>query len=177
MKKVMILLSTLALALALTQPLTAQHAAGADKDIVAVAMSSDNHTTLVAAIKAAGLVSALQGDGPFTVFAPTNQAFDKLPDGTLNTLLKPENKDQLTGILTYHVVPAKLMSGDVVQAIKAGDGSATVETLEGGKLTVTSQNGNVYLTDENGNKSKVTAVDLEASNGVIHVIDSVVLPK
>ncbi len=173
----MILLSALALTLALTQPLPAQHAGGADKDIVEVAMSSENHTTLVAAIKAADLVGALQGEGPFTVFAPTNEAFAKLPKGTLTTLLKPENKEQLAGILTYHVVPAKLMSGDVVKAVQAGNGSATVKTLAGGQLTVTSQNGDVYLTDENGNKSKVTAVDLEASNGVIHVINSVVLPK
>ena len=163
--------------LALSQPLTAQHTAAADKDIVEVAMGSEAHTTLVAAIKAADLVGALQGDGPFTVFAPTNQAFDKLPDGTLTTLLKPENKGQLAGILTYHVVPAKLESGDVVQAIKAGNGSAMVETLEGGKLKATTKNGKVYLTDENGNMAQVTTVDLEASNGVIHVIDSVVLPK
>lgn len=177
MKKVMILLSTFAVALTLSQPLTAQHTTTADKDIVEVAMGSKAHTTLVAAIKAADLVGALQGDGPFTVFAPTDQAFDKLPDGTLTTLLKPENKNQLAGILTYHVVPAKLESGDVVQAIKAGNGSAMVETLEGGKLKATTKNGKVYLTDENGNMAQVTTVDLQASNGVIHVIDSVVLPK
>jgi len=177
MKKVMIFVSMLALALAFTQPLTAQHAAQPEKDIVEVAMSSADHTTLVAAVKAADLVGALQGEGPFTVFAPTNKAFDKLPDGTLATLLKPENKATLAGILTYHVVPAKLMSGDVLKAVKAGNGSATVETLAGGKLKVTTKGGNVYLTDENGNQAMVTAVDLEASNGVIHVIDSVVLPK
>jgi len=147
------------------------------KDIVEVAMGSDAHSTLVAAVKAADLVGALKGDGPFTVFAPTNAAFDKLPEGTLTSLLKPENKNQLASILTYHVVPADLGSKEVVKAIKAGNGKATVETLQGGMLTVMMKDGNVYLEDENGNTSKITAVDLQASNGVIHVIDTVVLPE
>lgn len=149
----------------------------AEKDVVEVAMGSDAHTTLVAAVKAADLVGALKGEGPFTVFAPTNAAFDKLPEQTLNSLLKPENKDQLASILTYHVVPGNLGSKEVVGAIQAGNGSVELETLQGGTLTAMIKDGNVYIEDENGNTAMVTAVDLRASNGVIHVIDTVVLPQ
>jgi len=146
-------------------------------DVVDIAISSEAHTTLVAAVKAADLVSTLKSDGPFTVFAPTNAAFDALPEGTVTTLLKPENKDQLTAILTYHVVPGKLDAAAVLEAIKAGNGMATVKTVQGGELTAYTKDGNVYLKDENGNEAMVTAVDLEGSNGVVHVINAVVTPK
>jgi uncharacterized surface protein with fasciclin (FAS1) repeats len=122
-------------------------------------------------------VETLKSDGPFTIFAPTNAAFDKLPEGTVASLLKPENKQQLTTILTYHVVAGKLDSKAVVGAIKAGNGKATVETVSGDSLNAMLKDGEVWLEDENGNKAKVVAVDLEGSNGVIHVIDKVVLPK
>lgn len=188
MKKVIILLTAVATLFAWSPEAAAQHNdkkaeavkasyTTADKNVVEVAMGSDQHTTLVAAIKAAELVSALQSEGPFTVFAPTNAAFDKLPDGTLSTLLQPENKEMLTNILTYHVVPASLDSKAVVKAIEAGNGKAEVKTLSGDTLTATLKDGSVYLMDENGNMSKVTAVDIEASNGVIHVINTVVLPE
>ena len=146
-------------------------------DIVDIAIGSQDHTTLVAAVKAAGLVETLKSDGPFTVFAPTNDAFNKLPDGTVETLLKPENKDQLVKILTYHVLAGKFEAKDVVNGIMKGGGKLTVETVSGGKLTASLKNDKVILTDENGNKSIVTTTDLRGSNGVIHVIDSVVLPK
>jgi uncharacterized surface protein with fasciclin (FAS1) repeats len=144
-------------------------------DVVDVAVSSEAHTTLVAAVKAAGLVETLKGKGPFTVFAPTNDAFSKLPAGTVETLLKPENKAQLTGILTYHVVAGKLDAKAVLAAIKAGNGKAVLTTVAGGKLTASVENGKVVLTDEKGGKATVTATDLKASNGIIHVIDTVVL--
>jgi uncharacterized surface protein with fasciclin (FAS1) repeats len=146
------------------------------KDIVGVAAGSPDHTTLVAAVKAAELVETLQGKGPFTVFAPTNAAFDKLPAGTVATLLKPENKGQLVGILTYHVVAGKLNAKAVMAAIKAGGGKAVLTTVAGGSLTASIEDGKVVLTDAKGGKSIVTATNLKASNGVIHVIDSVVLP-
>jgi uncharacterized surface protein with fasciclin (FAS1) repeats len=147
------------------------------KDIVDVAAGSPAHTTLVAAVKAAGLVETLKGKGPFTVFAPTNDAFGKLPAGTVETLLKPENKGMLTGILTYHVVAGKLDAKAVGAAIKAGGGKAELTTVAGGKLTASVENGKVKITDAKGNSAYVTAADLNASNGVIHVIDSVLLPK
>ena len=147
------------------------------KTVVQNAMASKDHTTLVAAIKAAGLVKTLSGKGPFTVFAPTNAAFAKLPAGTVESLLKPENKATLQSILTYHVVPGKLNSKAVVAAIKAGKGSATLTTVQGGKLIGTLSGKNVILTDEKGNKSTITAVDIRSSNGIIHVINSVVMPK
>ena len=148
------------------------------KDVVDIAIGSEVHTTLVAAVQAAGLVETLKSEGPFTVFAPTNSAFDKLPEGTVSTLLKPENKAQLTKILTYHVIPARLDSKAVLGAIKAApNGKAEVSTVSGGTLFAWLEKGEVYLEDENGNQAKVTAVDLEGSNGVIHVIDQVVLPK
>jgi len=146
------------------------------KDIVDVAAGSKDHTTLVAAVKAADLVATLKSAGPFTVFAPTNSAFDKLPKGTVENLLKPENKATLTKILTYHVVAGKLKASDVLAAIKAGNGKAVVKTVAGESLTATLENGKVYLTDAKGGKSLVTATDLDASNGVIHVIDTVLMP-
>lgn len=147
------------------------------KDIVDVAVGSSAHTTLVAAVKAAGLVETLKGAGPFTVFAPVNDAFAKLPAGTVETLLQPENKGALTNILTYHVVAGKLDSKAVVEAVKKGNGKAEVKTVSGGTLTATLDNGKVKITDAKGNSAYVTAVDLGASNGVIHVIDAVLLPK
>lgn len=146
-------------------------------DVVDVAVGSKAHTTLVTAIKAAGLVETLKGKGPFTVFAPTNDAFSKLPAGTVETLLKPENKAQLTAILTYHVVAGKLDAKAVLAAIKKGDGKAVLATVAGGKLTASVEDGKVVLTDEKGGTAIVTATDLDATNGIIHVIDVVVLPK
>ena len=146
-------------------------------DVVDIAIGSADHTTLVAALKAADLVGTLKGKGPFTVFAPTNAAFDKLPAGTVATLLKPENKSQLSKVLTYHVVSGNLDAAAVVAAIKAGNGKAVVTTVSGGKLTVILEKDKVKLTDESGNSAFVTTADLKGSNGVIHVIDSVVLPK
>jgi uncharacterized surface protein with fasciclin (FAS1) repeats len=147
------------------------------KDVVDVAVGSSAHTTLVAAVKAAGLVETLKGKGPFTVFAPTNDAFAKLPAGTVETLLKPENKAALAGILTYHVVAGNLDSKAVGAAIKAGKGKAEVKTVNGQILTASVDKGKVKLTDAKGNSAFVTAVDLGGSNGVIHVIDAVLLPK
>jgi uncharacterized surface protein with fasciclin (FAS1) repeats len=146
------------------------------KNIVENAVNSKDHTTLVAAVKAADLVATLQSEGPFTVFAPTNAAFDALPDGTVATLLKPENKKLLQGILTYHVVAGKMNAKDVLTAIKKGNGTATMKTVAGGTLTATVQGGAVMVTDENGNASTVTIADVNQSNGVIHVIDAVLLP-
>lgn len=147
------------------------------KDVVDIALASEVHTTLVAAVKAAGLVETLKGEGPFTIFAPTNAAFGKLPEGTVATLLKPENKATLAKILTYHVIAGELDSKAVVAAIEAGNGTATVETVSGGQLKAMLVDGKVWLEDENGGKAQVTAVDLKGENGVIHVIDAVVLPK
>lgn len=146
-------------------------------NIVEIAVGSKDHTTLVAAVKAAGLVETLMGPGPFTVFAPVNGAFDKLPAGTVDTLLKPENKSTLTKVLTYHVVAGNLDSAAVVAAIKKGNGKAELTTVSGGKLWAMLDGKNVVLKDEKGGKSMVTAVDLKGSNGVIHVIDTVVMPK
>ena len=148
-----------------------------NKNIVENAMNSKDHTTLVAAVKAAGLVETLSGKGPFTVFAPTNAAFDKLPAGTVDNLLKPENKAMLTSILTYHVVAGKLSSKDVAAAIKAGNGKAELTTVQGGKLTASMEGKDVILIDPKGNKSKITIFDVNQSNGVIHVLDTVVIPE
>jgi uncharacterized surface protein with fasciclin (FAS1) repeats len=147
------------------------------KDIVDVAAGSKAHTTLVAAVKAADLVTTLKSKGPFTVFAPTNEAFAKLPAGTVDNLLKPENKASLAGILTYHVVAGNLDAKAVLAAIKKGGGKAVLTTVAGGKLTAEVVMGKVVLTDEKGGKATVTATDLAATNGVIHVIDAVLLPK
>ena len=151
--------------------------ANAQKTIVDIAVGSKDHTTLVAALKAADLVSTLQGAGPFTVFAPTNAAFGKLPAGTVENLLKPENKATLAKILTYHVVSGNLNAKAVLKAIKDGGGSVTLKTVSGGSLVASIKEGKVILTDEKGGVSTVVATDLAGSNGVIHVIDSVVLPK
>jgi uncharacterized surface protein with fasciclin (FAS1) repeats len=147
------------------------------KDIVDIAVGSEAHTTLVAAVKAADLVATLKSAGPFTVFAPVNEAFAKLPAGTVETLLKPENKAMLSKILTYHVVAGNLDAAAVIAAVKKGKGKAVVATVSGGSLTVTVEGGKVKLTDENGGSAFVTTADLKGSNGVIHVIDAVVLPK
>jgi len=155
---------------------TTHHEKG-QADIVEIAIGSKVHTTLVAAVKAAGLVETLKSDGPFTVLAPTNDAFDKLPEGTVSTLLRKENKAQLTKILTYHVIAGKFEAADVINAIKIGGGKATLKSVSGDKITATIRNGKVILKDENGNYSRVTATDLKGRNGIIHVIDNVVLPK
>ncbi len=147
------------------------------KNIIENAVNSKDHTTLVAAVKAAGLVETLQGKGPFTVFAPTNAAFDKLPKGTVETLLKPENLKLLQTILTYHVVAGKMSSKDIAKAIKAGGGKATLKTVSGGTLSAWMKGKALYITDENGKSAKVTIADVNQSNGVIHVIDAVVTPK
>ena len=147
------------------------------KDVVDVAAGSKDHTTLVAAVKAAKLVETLKGAGPFTVFAPTNTAFDKLPKGTVETLLKAENVKTLSGILTYHVVSGNIDAAAVMAAIKAGKGKAVLPTVGGGSLSAAVVGGKVILTDEKGGKATVTATDLKASNGVIHVIDTVLMPK
>lgn len=147
------------------------------QDVVDVAISSKEHTTLVAAVKAAGLVETLKGKGPFTVFAPVNSAFDKLPAGTVETLLKPESKKALVNVLTYHVVAGNLEASAVLEAIKKGNGKVVLTTVAGAKLTATIVEGKVILTDENGGIATIIATDLKGSNGVIHVIDTVVLPK
>lgn len=148
------------------------------KNIIQNAVNSKDHTTLVAAVKAAGLVETLQGTGPFTVFAPTNEAFAKLPQGTVEGLLKPENKSMLTTILTYHVVAGKFDSDAIAKAIKTGKGTAELKTVAGGKLWLT-MNGskNVIIKDEKGNYANISIYDVNQSNGVIHVIDSVVMPR
>ena len=146
------------------------------KDIVDIAVGSEAHTTLVAAVKAADLVTTLKGNGPFTVFAPVNDAFGKLPAGTVETLLKAENKSMLAKILTYHVVAGNLDAASVLAAIKKGNGTATLKTVSGGILKASLENGKVKLMDEKGGAAYVTVADLKGSNGVIHVIDSVVLP-
>jgi uncharacterized surface protein with fasciclin (FAS1) repeats len=147
------------------------------KNIVENAVNSKDHTTLVAAVKAAGLVETLQSAGPFTVFAPTNDAFAKLPAGTVETLLKPENLKTLQAVLTYHVVSGKMNSSDIAKAIKAGNGKATLTTVAGGKLIASMDGKKLILTDEMGGISTVTIADVNQSNGVIHVVDTVVLPK
>ncbi len=148
------------------------------KNIVENAVNSADHTTLVAAVKAAGLVETLEGPGPFTVFAPTNEAFNKLPAGTVDTLLKPENKATLTKVLTYHVVAGRLSAHDLMKKIKEGNGKAELTTVEGGKLWVTLHDGkNIELKDEKGGTAMVTIANVFQSNGVIHVIDTVVMPN
>ena len=148
----------------------------ADPDIVGVASSVDDFSTLVAAVKAADLVETLKSEGPFTVFAPLNSAFAKLPEGTVPTLLEEKNKGMLQSVLTYHVVAGELDATAVTKAIEAGHGTATLETVEGGTLTAMLRNGTVVLKDEKGNMSAVLQTDVAASNGVIHVIDTVVMP-
>ena len=146
------------------------------KDIIQNAMNSKDHTTLVAAVKAAGLVDTLEGKGPFTVFAPTNEAFGKLPAGTVDTLLQPENREKLAAVLTYHVVPGKITADKLAKEIKAGDGSAQLTTVNGEKLTARMMGDSIELTDAKGGMSKVKIANVIQSNGVIHVIDTVLMP-
>lgn len=145
--------------------------------VVEIAVGSKDHTTLVAAVKAAGLVETLSSDGPFTVFAPVNTAFDKLPEGTVATLLEPANKGTLTSILTYHVVAGNIDAAAVGKAIKDGKGKAVLTTVQGGKLTAMVKDGKVVLMDEKGGYSTVVATDIKGTNGIVHVIDTVVMPK
>ena len=178
-------LSTLALALVMsasTITALAQVTVGgapmyATKDIIDNAVNSKDHTTLVAAVKAAGLVETLKGPGPFTVFAPTNAAFAALPAGTVDSLLKPESKPALTKVLTYHVVAGKMDAAALTKAITAGGGKATLKTVSGGTLTAMAAGGTVTVMDESGGTANVTIADVIQSNGVIHVVDKVLLPK
>jgi len=147
------------------------------QDIVDIAVGSDVHTTLVAAVKAAGLVNTLKSDGPFTVFAPTNLAFDRLPEGTVSKLLEPSSKSDLIDVLTYHVIPASIKAESLVMAINAGGGKFEMSTVQGDKLTASMKGNHVILTDTKGRISKITATDLRGSNGYVHVIDTVVLPS
>ncbi len=147
------------------------------KNIVENAVNSKDHTTLVAAVTAAGLVETLQSAGPFTVFAPTNEAFNKLPKGTVDTLLKPENLKMLQSILTYHVVAGRMSSADLMKAIKEGNGQAMLKTVNGESLTIMMKGKQLIITDENGGKSMVTIADVFQSNGVIFVVDTVLMPK
>jgi len=147
------------------------------KNIVQNAMNSSDHTTLVAAVKAAGLVNTLESAGPFTVFAPTNEAFAMLPAGTVDMLLKPENKDMLTKVLTYHVVSGKLTTQDIQKMIKAGNGKAELKTVSGGTLWAMSDGSHIMLKDEKGGTATLTITNVYQSNGVIQVIDSVLMPN
>lgn len=147
------------------------------KNIVQNAMNSKDHTTLVAAVKAAGLVDTLSGKGPFTVFAPTNEAFDMLPKDTVPTLLKPENKSALSGILTYHVVAGKFSAADLEAKAKENGGKVELKTVNGGTITIMGENGGWVVVDAKGGKSKITIADVNQSNGVIHVIDHVAMPN
>ncbi len=147
-----------------------------EKNIIENAVNSADHETLVAAVKAAGLVDTLQGEGPFMVFAPTDDAFAKLPDGTVETLLKPENKDQLTAVLLYHVVSANALSDAIKQMVRDDNGAHPVKTVGGGEFTVRTEAGQIYIYDGAGGIAKVTIPDVKQSNGVIHVIDRVLLP-
>ena len=146
------------------------------KNIVQNAVNSKDHTTLVAAVKAAGLVDTLQSPGPFTVFAPTNEAFAKLPAGTVDTLLKPENKKTLTNVLTYHVVPGRLSAKDLMEKVRAGNGKAMLKTVEGEELTFAEKDGRLWIWDAKGGSAQITIRNVMQSNGVIHVIDTVLLP-
>jgi uncharacterized surface protein with fasciclin (FAS1) repeats len=148
-----------------------------NKNIIQNAVHSKDHTTLVAAVKAAGLVKTLEGPGPFTVFAPTNEAFDALPAGTVKMLLKPENEDKLTKILTCHVVGAEAFSKDIIKMVDKDEGAYPVKTVGGCVFTARHEGGKIMLEDENGNTATVTIADVDQSNGVIHVIDKVLLPK
>jgi uncharacterized surface protein with fasciclin (FAS1) repeats len=147
------------------------------RNIIENALNSKDHTTLVAAVKAAELVETLQGEGPFTVFAPVNKAFEKLPKGTVETLLKPENKATLSAVLTYHVIPGKISAADFVAAVKKGGGEATYKTIEGEELTVRQDGRRLEIIDAKGDKSFVIIADVNQKNGVIHIVDTVLLPK
>ena len=160
---------------AVAQPMVGGAAMYPSKDIIDNAMNSRDHTTLVAAVKAADLVATLKGPGPFTVFAPTNAAFAELPAGTVDTLLKPENKKMLTEVLTYHVVPGRLDSAALMKQMRNGE--AKLKTVAGGTLTATAMGNTITLTDEKGGMAKVTTADVYQSNGVIHVVDEVLMQK
>ena len=180
--RIQFLTATALVALAITPALAADPMVGGaamypSKNIVENAVNSKDHTTLVAAVKAGGLVDTLEGKGPFTVFAPTNEAFSALPAGTVDTLLKPENKKDLDKVLTYHVVAGRLDSAAIDQDIKKGDGKATLKTVEGGTLTVSGSGKDLTVTDEKGGMAKVTISNVYQSNGVIHVIDTVLIPN
>lgn len=168
---------TVASASAQDNPMVGGAAMYKNKDIVDNAVNSKDHTTLVAAVKAAGLVDTLKGKGPFTVFAPTNMAFEKLPAGTVDTLVKPENKEMLTKILTYHVVAGNMDGKAIMNAIKKGNGMATLTTVSGGKLMAMMSGESVVVKDEKGGTSTVTITDVRQSNGVIHVVDTVLMPN
>jgi uncharacterized surface protein with fasciclin (FAS1) repeats len=148
-----------------------------EKTIAENASQASNLTTLVAAVKAAGLVETLEGKGPFTVFAPTNTAFEKLPAGTVDTLLKPESKDQLTGVLTYHVVPGTMTAEDLIAKVKENGGTYDMTTVAGGTITAKMDGDKVVISDASGGAATVETADVLQSNGVVHVIDSVLLPK
>ncbi len=181
MKKIMQLCAITLVAataiLAASNPMVGGHEMFPSKNIVQNALNSDDHTTLVAAVKAAGLLDTLQSAGPFTVFAPTNEAFAKLPTGTVDTLLMAENKATLTKVLTYHVVSGSMDSKEIAKAIKAGNGKAELNTVSGGKLWASMNGKDLILTDEKGGMAKVTIANVYQSNGVIHVIDAVLLPN
>lgn len=182
MKKTLLALAACALALvpvanAQKNPTVGGAPMFADKTIVANAVNSPIHKTLVAAVKAAGLVDTLNSPGPFTVFAPTDDAFAKLPAGTVETLVKPENKATLTKILTYHVMPGKITAKDLKMWIKKGNGSYSGKTVEGGMLTFTEEMGKIKITDEKGGSAWITTANVMQSNGVIHVIDTVLMPN
>ena len=170
MKKLVLIL-TIAMTLVMSKNVIAQ------QTIVDVAVGNEDFSTLVTALKAADLVGALQSEGPFTVFAPTNDAFAKVDAKTLGSLLEEKNKKALAGILTYHVVSGKLTANDVVAALKEGNGTVELKTLNGQVLTVMQKDNKIWLKDSNGNVSEITATDVMGSNGVIHVIDTVVMPK
>jgi uncharacterized surface protein with fasciclin (FAS1) repeats len=183
MKKIkhLFLLAIVAIATTTASAQTTKMVGGAamypTKNIIENAVNSKDHTTLVAAVKAASLVETLSSAGPFTVFAPTNAAFAKLPAGTVDGLLKPESKDALAGILTYHVIAGKVGAADVIAAIKKGGGKFVAKTVAGGELTFSLKGKKVQITDASGGKSYVTIADVDQSNGVIHVVDAVLLPK
>jgi uncharacterized surface protein with fasciclin (FAS1) repeats len=181
-KKMMFMIAVVALAItsamAQSNPMVGGQEMYPTKNIIQNAVNSADHTTLVAAVKAAGLVDTLEGAGPFTVFAPTNEAFNKLPAGTVDTLLKPENKALLTKVLTYHVVAGRLSARDLMTKIKEGNGTAELTTVEGGKLWAMSTDGkHITLKDEKGGTSMVTIPNVFQSNGVIHVVDTVLMPN
>lgn len=172
MKKVIFLVAT-ALFIFGTQAVSAQKNS---QNIVDIAVSVEDFSTLVTALKAADLVGALQGDGPFTVFAPVNAGFAKIDENALNSLLQPENKEKLSAVLTYHVVAGKIAAADVAAALEKGNGMAELTTLNGATLTAVAKDGGIYLKDQNGNFSKIAKTDVMASNGVIHIIEDVVMP-
>jgi|SRR5271167_1630638 len=178
-KNILVMLFVMVVALsavAASDPTVGGAAMYPTRNIVQNAVNSKDHTTLVAAVKAAGLVGTLASPGPFTVFAPTNEAFNKLPAGTVEMLLKPENKEQLTKVLTYHVVAGRISSNDLAKQIKEGGGKATLKTVNGETLTASMQGKHIILTDEKGDISTVTIANVFQSNGVIHVVDTVLLP-